>query len=42
MDEEEKRLLELKAILKEGLEKTVEWFVNQMNSETPIGGIKIG
>lgn len=27
---------------KEGLEKTVEWFVNKMNSETPIGGIKIG
>lgn len=27
---------------KEGLEKTVEWFVNKSNSETPTGGIKIG
>lgn len=27
---------------KEGLEKTVEWFLNKMNSETPSGGIKIG
>lgn len=27
---------------KEGLKKTVEWFVNRTNSETPIGGIKIG
>ncbi len=27
---------------KEGLKYTVDWFVNKTNSETPIGGIKIG
>ena len=27
---------------KDGLKKTVEWFLNKMSSQTPIGGIKIG